>query len=313
MSATLLFLLPIGLVAVVWSLCFVGACFPTSGLPGSSTPYSDLVLNESGILAYWPLSEPQGATQAKDITGNGHDGTYTIPPDYAATPVNSRPLNPPAANLGQGSIVPGDTGSAKNPNPASVDFEGGYVSIPWNTATSTSPDLPQFTLEAWIAPGWSDSKFLAAVFGAASPAASPNSNFVVFINEQNQLQVTIGNGSMLTVIPPNPTVTIDPSVPTYIAVSGDSSSGTIILFANAQDGSAMSQTIQATGFVGIDKTQLATFFIAAGDNTDTLRSAPKGAGAPQFPFQGQIQSVALYGAALNTNQMQGHFSNGSGG
>src|SRR6185312_17456066 len=77
MSATLLFLLPIGLVAVVWSLCFVGACFPTSGLPGSSTPYSDLVLNESGILAYWPLSEPQGATQAKDITGNGHDGTYS--------------------------------------------------------------------------------------------------------------------------------------------------------------------------------------------------------------------------------------------
>ena len=180
-------------------------------------------------------------------------------------------------------------------------------------ASSTSPDLPQFTLEAWIQPGWSDSKFLAVVFGAASPAATPNSNFVVFINEQNQLQVTIGNGSMLSVFPPNPTVTIDPSVPTYIAVSGDSSSGTIILFANAQDGSAMSQTVQNTGFAGINKNQLATFFIAAGDNTDTLRSAPKGAGAPQFPFQGQIQSVALYGTALNTNQMQGHFSNGSGG
>jgi hypothetical protein len=317
MSTALFFLLPIGLLAVVWSLCFVGACFPTSGLPGTSTPYSNLVLGDNPI-AYWPLSDAPGSTQAKDLTGNGHDGTYINPPDYAATPANSRLLNPPTANLGLGSIVPGDTGSGdKNPNPGSVDFEGGYVSIPWNTPTSTSPDLQQFTLEAWIAPGWRDSKFLAVIFGAASPTASPtatpNSNFVVFINEQNQLQVTIGNGSMLTVIPPNPTVTIDPTLPTYIAVSGDSSSGTIILFANAQDGSAMSQTLSGTGFVGIDKTQLATFFIAAGDNTDTLRSAAKGAGAPQFPFQGQIQSVALYGTAFDTTKMQSHFSGGSGG
>ena len=312
MSATLFFLLPIGLAAVVWSLCFVGACFPTSGLPGTATPYSNLVLGEQGIIAYWPLSEPQGSTQAKDITGNGHDGTYTIPPDYAATPANSRPLNPPTANLGQGSIVPGDAGSGdKNPNPAaSVDFEGGYVSIPWNMTPATAVALPQFTLEAWIQAGWSDTQFLAVVFGAASSMT----NFVVLINEQNQLQVTIGDGSTLSAIPANPTITITPGVPTYIAVSGDSTSGTIILFANAQDGSQMSQTLQNTGFVGIDKTQTATFFIGAGDNADaTLRSVSKGPGAPQFPFQGQIQSVALYATAFSTTQMQQHFANGSGG
>ena len=139
MSTALFFLLPIGLLAVVWSLCFVGACLPVSGLPGGpATPYSNLILGEQGLIAYWPLSDAPGSTQAKDITGNGHDGTYTSPPDYPAMPANSRALNPPMVNLGQTSIVPGDTGSGdKNPNAASVDFEGGYVSIPWNTATAT--------------------------------------------------------------------------------------------------------------------------------------------------------------------------------
>jgi hypothetical protein len=311
MNTTLFFLVPIGLLAVVWSLCFVGACFPTSGLPGGpSNPYSNLVLGESGIIAYWPLNDAPGSTQAKDLTGNGHDGTYTIPPDYAAAPANSRVLNPPTANLGQGSIVPGDTGTGDlNPDPACVDFEGGYVSIPWNTATLTSPALPQFTLEAWIQPGWTDTGFLAVVFGAATDT----SNFVVFVNEQNQLQVTIGNGTTLAAIPPNPTVTIDPTNVTYIAVTGDTVSGTIVLFANAQDGSAMSQTIQNTGYVGVDQSQQATFFIGAGDNIDTLRTMPKGTGAPQFPFQGLIQSVALYGKVLDSTTLQKHFANGSGG
>lgn len=310
MSTTLFFLVPIGMLAVVWSLCFVGACFPTSGLPSSSTPYSNLILGESGLLAYWPLSDAQGSTQAKDLSGNGHDGTYTIPPAYPAAPANSRVLNPPTANLGQGSIVPGDTGTGdSNPNPASVDFEGGYVSIPWNTTPATSVALPQFTLEAWIQPGWTDMGFLAVVFGAATDT----SNFVVFINEQNQLLVTIGNGTKLTVVPQNPTITIDPTVPTYIAVTGDTVSGTITLFANAQDGSAMPQTVQGTGYVGIDKSQQATFFIGAGDNIDALRTMPKGTGAPEFPFQGQIQSVALYGTALDSTILQQHFNNGSGG
>ena len=55
MSTTLFFLVPIGMLAVVWSLCFVGACFPTSGLPGP--PYSNTILSEPSLIAYWPLSD----------------------------------------------------------------------------------------------------------------------------------------------------------------------------------------------------------------------------------------------------------------
>ena len=55
MSTMLFFLVPIGMLAVVWSLCFVGACFPTSGIPGP--PYSNTILAEASLVAYWPLSD----------------------------------------------------------------------------------------------------------------------------------------------------------------------------------------------------------------------------------------------------------------
>ena len=42
MSTTLFFLVPIGMLAVVWSVCFVGCVLQTSGLAGhpTATPFS---------------------------------------------------------------------------------------------------------------------------------------------------------------------------------------------------------------------------------------------------------------------------------
>jgi hypothetical protein len=36
-------------------------------------------------------------------------------------------------------------------------------------------------------------------------------------------------------------------------------------------------------------------------------------GAPEFPFQGSIQSVALYGSALGVPDLQSHFTAGTPG
>ena len=86
MGTTLFFLAPIGMLAVVWSLCFVGCFLNAQGVP---SPYSDTIVVRSGLVAYWPLSDllgtlnTKGATsKAGDLSGNGHDGTYTIPPPY---------------------------------------------------------------------------------------------------------------------------------------------------------------------------------------------------------------------------------------
>jgi hypothetical protein len=57
-----------------------------------------------------------------------------------------------------------------------------------------------------------------------------------------------------------------------------------------------------------------TFFIGAGDNQDaqTPRTQAGGTGAPLLPFQGLIQSVALYNTALDPTDLASHFQNGAG-
>src|SRR4029077_21083714 len=152
MSTTLFFLVPIGMLAIVWSFCFVGACFPTGGLPGP--PYSNTILAEPSLVAYWPLSDLPGAARAPppgstsvgtaaDLSGNGHPGTYIDPPAYMPGAAIPQIGTNPTLNLHQASIVPGDAFAPGSKNlPACVDFEGGYVSIPW---AANSPALTDFT------------------------------------------------------------------------------------------------------------------------------------------------------------------------
>jgi hypothetical protein len=327
MSTTLFFLIPIGMLAAVWSLCFVG-CFLNSS--GVEFPYSNIVLAETNLLAYWPLNDAmgqstplqgslQGSTSigtAADFSGNGHTGSYILPPIYPTNPpAGSSPIpGVPILNMQQASIVPGDVDTSitdKLSNAASTDFEGGYVSIPWST--QKPPTLNQFTLEAWIQPHWSGTPgFDWAVFSALLDNAGLT-GFRVLINDQNQLQVVIGNGTANPMTPAL-SVAIDPTAVTYIAATCDMS-GQVTLFAQGllQDTPATPEMFPATGYVPIDPTQQVTYFIGAGQNEVAPRTQPGATGAPEFPFQGQIQSVALYGSALSTDDLKSHFSSGAQG
>jgi hypothetical protein len=339
MSTTLFFLVPIGMLAVVWSLCFVGACLPTSGLPGPN--YSDTILKEQSLIAYWPLSDfpnaqlpagapplpppPQGSTglgTALDLTGKNHNGSYTIPPIYQSgttflTTMGNPPVDlNPTLNLHQASIVPGDAFAEGSKNlPACVDFEGGYVSIPW---AANSPSLSDFTLEAWIQPKWTVTGFMWVVFAART---GQGTGFVVYINDQNQWQFNIGDGTAVTPLNTMVPAAVDGSL-TYVAVTFKSTSGTtgtLSLWLNpASDSDSNTPppptanfTTQTT-YAAVDPTQPVTFFIGAGDNQNaTLRTQAGGPGAPQGPFQGLIQSVALYNTALDPTDLASHFSNGA--
>ena len=136
MSTRLLFLLPIGMPAVAWSFCFVGGFLRERGT-APSLPYSDTIVEESGLVAYWPLSDllttldTEGQTSVAADIFDHHNGTYTIPFAYPSTgSANAvqftKPLSSSSLKRGT-SIVPGDAGSTKNPLPASVVFEGGFV------------------------------------------------------------------------------------------------------------------------------------------------------------------------------------------
>jgi Concanavalin A-like lectin/glucanases superfamily len=342
MNTTLFFLLPIGMLAIVWSFCFVGACFPTSGLPG--TPYSNTILKEVGLVAYWPLSDlpntplPTGAPAlpppapgstglgtAVDFTGKNHNGTYIVPPLYISgttflTTTGNPPVDRnPALNLHQPSIVPGDGFAQGSKNlPACVDFEGGYVSIPW---AANSPSLAEFTLEAWIKPGWTSTAFNWVLF-AARTANATGTGFALSINAQNQWEIAVGNGAGAGFTQVNTFVQapIGVSSGTYIAVtfqSTNGTSGTLSLWIDpASDDTSTPPTptfsTPATYFP-IDTSVAVTFFIGAGDNQNaqTPRTQAQGPGAPLVPYQGLIQSVALYNTALDPTDLASHFADGA--
>jgi hypothetical protein len=342
MSTTLFFLIPIGMLAVVWSVCFVGCFLQTSGLEG---PYSNTILGELSLVAYWPLSDfpnspppagapalpppPQGSTSlgtAQDLTGNNHNGSYIIPPIYLSgttflTTMGNPPVDlKPTLNLHQASIVPGDAFASGSKNlPACVDFEGGYVSIPW---AANSPPLTDFTFEAWVAPKWTVTGFNWAVFAARTNGTG----FVVFINAQNQWALLTGDGTTITAINTMVPAAVNGAL-TYVAVTFTSATQVLSLWINpaseGSDGNSPAPPPTAawppspdttTPYVAIDPTQPVTFFIGAGDNQDaqTPRTQDGGAGAPLVPFQGLIQSVALYNTALDPTDLASHFQNGAG-
>jgi hypothetical protein len=327
----LFFLVPIGMLAVVWSLCFVGACFPTSGIPGP--PYSNTILAEASLVAYWPLSDfpnspppagapalpppPQGSTglgTAQDLSGKNNNGSYINPPAYiAGTTIPQIGANP-TLNLHQASIVPGDAFAPGSKNlPACVDFEGGYVSIPW---APNSPPLTDFTLEAWIKPKWTVMGFDWIVFSART---NNNTGFVIHINQQNQWQFNIGNGTAITVVNTMVPAAVNGSL-TYVAVTFNSATQVLSLWINPDSDTSAAPTPAwppspdtTTPYVAIDPTQPVTFFIGAGDNQNaqTLRTQDGGPGGPLHPFQGLIQSVALYNTALDPTDLASHFEDGA--
>ena len=340
MSTTLFFLVPIGMLAVVWSFCFVGACFPTSGLPGP--PYSNTILNEPSLIAYWPLSDfpnaqlpagapalppaPQGSTSvgiALDLTGKNHNGSYINPPAYPSGTTTPQVGANPTLNLHQASIVAGDAFAVGSKNlPACVDFEGGYVSIPW---AANSPALTDFTLEAWIKPRWMVTGFIWYVFGART---NNGTGFALYINAQNQWELTVGDGTAPTNVNTMVQAAVNNSL-TYVAVTFKSATQVLSLWidpASDSDGNTPPPPPTAawpppppappttTTYVAIDPTQPMTFFIGAGDNQDaqTPRTQGGGAGAPLHPFQGLIQSVALYNTALEPTDLASHFADGGG-
>jgi hypothetical protein len=337
MSTTLFFLVPIVMLSVVWSLCFVGVCLPTTGLP--STPYSNTILKEVSLVAYWPLSDlantplptgapalpppPTGSTglgTAVDFTKKNHNGTYIVPPLYiTGTTFLTTPGNPPvdhnpALNLNQTSIVPGDGLAQGSKNlPACVDFEGGYVSIPW---AAGSPSLTDFTLEAWVKPRWTSTVFNWVVF-AARTANATGTGFAISINANNNWQLEVGNGTAFTTFDTMVQAPIGVSTGTYVAVTFDSSTGMLSLWIDpASDDTSTPPTAnftQQTTYAPIDQNVPVTFFIGAGDNQNaqTPRTQAQGAGAPLLPYQGLIQSVALYNSALQPADLASHFEDGA--
>ena len=81
MSASLIVLIPLVLLGLVTTLCFVGCVLQAGGLDIQG-PYRDAVTTTNGVVAFWPLDDAQGQTKAADNIQKPvpFDGTAPIPP-----------------------------------------------------------------------------------------------------------------------------------------------------------------------------------------------------------------------------------------
>jgi len=307
MSATLFLLVPVGTIAIVWLLCFVGCSFQP-GQVADYYQYENTVTGTNGLVAFWPLNETSGTTAA-DIGPNHFNGTYTTGPNVTSyDAADQSDAAPGTFSLNGLNIVAGDT-SGNNPNNLTpcTYFYGGYVEVPWQAALGppqpqpTPPPL-QFTIEAWVMPDWDDPQNKSFRVVVASNAPSAFQGFALYASPDNLWAATIGVGSQNPVVTTGNNQTIVQRSLYFLVVTYDGGTGLLTLWVNPADTTQPPDgQITATGFVPVASPT--PLYIGCGHPSQT---------PPLFPFTGWIQDVAFYNVALDNKTIETHYANGSG-
>jgi hypothetical protein len=334
LSVPLLIFVPLGLLAIVALLGFVGCSF--NPLTEWTTYTDDTVLANPSVVAYWPLGEVADTDPAVDRVA-GHNGNYvdaTNSPSLFPWPAFSVP-NPPGPDiqsaaapatllLGQPGIVQGDSIQPGNQFDVLTDcivVNGGYVNVPFNAAFNPPTS---FTIEAWVRVDWdANSPHAYRSVVDSRDTAAGGTGFALYAEADDgqpgvyHWMAVIGNGGtgaagFTFAISDAPPITLnDASLPAgityYLAVTYDGPSQTLILFV---DGEQRGPKINPAVYVP-NTTQ--PLWIGAGAPYVPLRpQAPGVLASPLFPFVGAIQDVAIYNAALTSDVILLHYHNGNG-
>ncbi|MBV9221833.1 MAG: LamG domain-containing protein, partial [Methylobacteriaceae bacterium] len=198
MSASLLVVLPLALLAIVSLLCFAGCTFNPTLEPYYK--YQHTVLQTSGVVAFWPLDETTGTTAVNQVSNSppGTNGNYlatTVPyPDDTQDLLRSAPA-PGTFQIDQSpGIVAGDcnNGDPTQLSPCAV-FDGGYVSIDANASLNPA----QFSVEAWVRPDWTATDPAAFRVVVMSRDNSPPifDGFALFAGPDNIWAVSVSDGA----------------------------------------------------------------------------------------------------------------------
>jgi hypothetical protein len=333
MSAPLLIVIPLALLAIVALLCSVGCSFQ-HGIAPFTTYTDDTVLANPAVVAYWPLGELADADPAGDRVGS-HNGAYIDPitaPSLYPWPAYTIP-NPPNPDVqsaaAPGSLAPGQPGilNGDRLQPAGtvrtrcMAVDGAYVEVPFNAAFNPPTS---FTVEAWVRVDWgrNDPHAFRIVLDSRESAGGFKGCALYAKADDNQpgvyhWEAAIGNGGSgnagLTLATSNdpPIALNDPSlaagVTYHLAVTYDGPSQTLILYV---DGEQRGPKINPATYVP-NTTQ--PLWIGAGAPFVPRRPQPPGSlASPLFPFVGAIQAVAVYNAALASDVILKHYHNGNG-
>ena len=251
-----------------------------------------------GLVGYWPLGEPAGATTAVDLK-SGHNGAY-LSHVFPDDPSNGSAAAPGTFSLGNTGIVPGDTVPPhQNTDPENrttcLQTNGGYVSVPFDAAfIPTKAD--GFTLEAWVRVEWTAADPAAfRVVMTTFDSTGGFKGFTLLTTPDNHWAALVGNGATggagLTQVTGAALVfeTTSHLVATYdgsdlkLYVNGEQSAPTMTADYHPATANAL--------YIGAGRPDLAD---------------------PRFPFVGKVQCVALYKGALTLDDVLKHFYNGNG-
>ena len=334
MSMSLVVLLPLILLGIVGTLCFVGCAFSTTGIGGPPfTSYTGITVlaNSPNCIAYWPLKEAADTDAASELISN-NTGNYIDPntapmlypwPSYSI-PNGANPnvlsaaapgtiaLAQPGIVLGDVDLLPGDPVP-----PACMVVNGAYMEAPWKDKFIPKAS---FTVEAWVRVDWTASDPHAWRFVLDSREISPvTTGFGIFAKADDNAPgmyrwaAVIGTGGATFTALDNTELPItlkDPAAPAgmtfYLVLTYDSVSQTLTLFVNNE------RAGQINSAYAPNATQ--PMWIGAGSPYIPRRTQPAGPdpASPLFPFVGAIQDVAIYSAVLDSVAMNTHFNNGKG-
>jgi hypothetical protein len=336
LSLPLLIFVPLGLLAILALLCFVGCNFHPGEIALWTTYTDDTVLANPAVVAYWPLGETGDSLPAIDRTPSPNNGQYidpaTLPaiypwPDYMVpsgpgTSVESAAA-PGSVAFAQPGIVAGDSvqpaNVSTNITPCLV-VNGCYVNVPLKAKINPT----SFTVEAWVRVDWDANAAHAwrVVLDARDFNNPTCTGFGIFAKaDDNQpgvyrWQAVVGNGGtgaagFTTATSDDPPITLnDPSLPAgvtyHLVVTYDSPSQTLILF---MDGEQRGPKVN-TAYV--PNTTQPLWIGAAAPYVPLRPQAPGVLAGPLFPFVGAIQDVAIYNAALASDVILKHYHNGNG-
>lgn len=326
MTATLLVVVPVVLLLLIGSFCFVGCSLDTEGIGLGFVQYSDLdIIPNPDCVAYWPLSDSPGQTTALDVVGkahgNPHNGVYknvtTDPglfpcPGYvlnASIPVTT-PAAPGTLTIGAPGIVTGDTLPPHDPkNPISttcMQTDGGFVFV----AANGTCNPPVFSVECWVQPGWDAAGPAASrlIVDSRNRVGTDKSGFGLLVDDAGNWQAWIFHSADTDLL----TVTAGKAAldaPTHLVLTFDGANAAIFV-----NGAQAATGSLPAGAVFTPNTG-APLVIGVGYPYLTDRTPGALEPPPRFPilpFKGKIQDVAIYKAVLSSTTIMNHSEHGKG-
>lgn len=288
MTDSLTIAAPLVIAAIVMAVRFVGCAFQTHGIPGppqTPTDYSSAVLgNMMSLVSFWRLNDSinqTGPTKAKDIR-DGNDGTY------------------------QGSVSPGGaTGLANTDtgNSAAL-FLGGYVEVP-DTKNSLNP--ASFTVELLVQPGGIDPTNRRTIVSSFSDTAQ--AGYALALNNTD-FEAIVGTGGATQTLPVH--ANAQPNQSYYVAMTYNDMKKLLELYVEPAPNPDENQLNQSE-FIGADpyhqRYNSASYpYVPQVQPATKLRmGASTGGGPPAEFFQGALQDVAVYNAALSFEDIATHY------